>query len=103
MGNSNIRNPILLSYIAKGILPYKGIGSGIKRALDKWKDIELINNQEGCLFTVIIKIREIFVSGKMSGKIMSHKREDAEITIPELASLFGATCSLFLEPHHRKN
>lgn len=31
-GISNIRNPILVSYVAKGLLPYKGLGSGIKRA-----------------------------------------------------------------------
>jgi len=35
-GNSNIRNPILVSYVAKGLLPYHGLGSGIKRALDQW-------------------------------------------------------------------
>ena len=28
-GNSNIRNPILVSYVAKGLLPYHGLGSGI--------------------------------------------------------------------------
>jgi len=27
-GNFNIRNPILVSYIAKGMLPYRGLGSG---------------------------------------------------------------------------
>ena len=32
-GNSNIHNPILVSYVAKGLLPYHGLGSGIKRAL----------------------------------------------------------------------
>ena len=25
-GNSNIRNPILVSFVAKGLLPYKGLG-----------------------------------------------------------------------------
>jgi len=35
-GNSNIRNPILVSYVAKGLLPYHGLGSGIKRALSRW-------------------------------------------------------------------
>ena len=33
-GNSSIRNPILVSYVAKGLLPYHGLGSGIKRALE---------------------------------------------------------------------
>lgn len=32
-GNSNIRNPILASYVAKGLLPYRGLGSGVPRAL----------------------------------------------------------------------
>ena len=95
MGNSNIRNPILVSYIAKGILPYKGLGSGIKRALDKWTNIEFINDQESCLFTAIIRRREISVSGKMSGKmsgkIVSYIRENADITIPELAAVIGVS------------
>jgi hypothetical protein len=33
-GNSNIRNPILVSHIAKGLLPYRGLASGIQRALE---------------------------------------------------------------------
>jgi ATP-dependent DNA helicase RecG len=39
-GNSNIRNPILVSYVAKGLLPYRGLGSGIKRAMEDWPEIE---------------------------------------------------------------
>ncbi|MBW2683191.1 MAG: putative DNA binding domain-containing protein, partial [Deltaproteobacteria bacterium] len=53
-GNSNIRNPILVSYIAKGLLPYKGIGSGIRRALDEWQNIDFIDDREGCIFTVTV-------------------------------------------------
>lgn len=53
-GNSNIRNPILVSYVAKGLLPYHGLGSGIKRALDQWPKIDFIDDRDGCLFTVII-------------------------------------------------
>ena len=29
-GNSNIRNPILASFVAKKLLPYRGLGSGIR-------------------------------------------------------------------------
>ena len=29
-GNSIIRNPVLVSYASKGILPYRGLGSDIK-------------------------------------------------------------------------
>jgi len=53
-GNSNIRNPILVSYTAKGLLPYRGLGSGIKRALGKWPDIDFIDERDENLFTVIV-------------------------------------------------
>ena len=48
-GISNIRNPILVSFVAKGLLPYHGLGSGIKRALEKWRDIDFTDDHEGCL------------------------------------------------------
>jgi ATP-dependent DNA helicase RecG len=54
MGNSNIRNPVLISYVAKGLLPYHGLGSGIQRALKLWSDIDFKNDYEGSLFTVTI-------------------------------------------------
>ena len=53
-GNSNIRNPILASFATK-ILPYRGLGSGILRALRLWPDIEFIDDRENTLFKVIIK------------------------------------------------
>ncbi|WP_084312914.1 RNA-binding domain-containing protein [Desulfobulbus elongatus] len=53
-GNSNIRNPILVSYVAKGLLPYHGLGSGIKRALEKWPTIDFTDNHDGCLFTATV-------------------------------------------------
>jgi len=53
-GNSNIRNPILVSYVAKGLLPYHGLGSGIKRALSLWQKIEFTDDRDGCLFTSIV-------------------------------------------------
>ena len=53
-GISNIRNPILVSFIAKGLLPYRGLGSGIKRALEDWPAIDFTDDREGCQFTVTI-------------------------------------------------
>lgn len=109
-GNSNIRNPILISYIAKGLLPYKGIGSGIRRALDDWSNIDFVDDREGCLFTVIIhrtfekgsgkieNIPDIHTvqqegsgkgSGKSSGKILELLAESPEMTIPQLANELG--------------
>ena len=58
-GNSNIRNPILVSYVAKGILPYHGLGSGIKRALDAWSDIDFTDDHDGCLFTATVHRRPL--------------------------------------------
>ena len=54
-GNSNIRNPILASFVAKNMLPYRGLGSGIRRALEHWKRIEFVNDLEACTFTAIIR------------------------------------------------
>lgn len=53
-GNSNIRNPILVSYIAKGLLPYHGLGSGIQRALKSWPWVDFNNDREGNLFAVTV-------------------------------------------------
>lgn len=54
-GNSIIRNPILVSFIAKGLLPYRGLGSGIIRAIENWPLIDLIDDREGCIFKAIIQ------------------------------------------------
>ncbi|WGZ93085.1 MAG: putative DNA binding domain-containing protein [Candidatus Thiothrix putei] len=53
-GNSNLRNPILASFIAKKLLPYRGLGSGILRALEAWPQIDFKDDREGCLFTVTV-------------------------------------------------
>jgi ATP-dependent DNA helicase RecG len=115
-GNSNIRNPILVSYIAKGLLPYHGLGSGIKRALENWSNIEFSDDRDGCLFTATVHrkpVGELALAGdssvktsgktekasgkrresvgKASGKILDACRENAAITIPELAALIGIT------------
>ena len=55
-GNSIIRNPIICSFASR-ILPYRGIGTGIPRALKEYNDIELINDLKNDLF--IAKIGRI--------------------------------------------
>lgn len=52
-GNSNIRNPVLASFAAK-LLPYRGLGSGLLRALRAWPHIELIDDRAGNLFKAIV-------------------------------------------------
>lgn len=94
-GNSNIRNPILVSYIAKGLLPYRGLGSGIKRALDDWPDIDFTDDREGCLFTATVHRREEVGSPKSSLKsslkIIELMQQNPAITIPEIAQSVGVT------------
>lgn len=53
-GNSNLRNPILASFVAKKLLPYRGLGSGILRALAAWPHIDLEDQREANLFKVTV-------------------------------------------------
>lgn len=53
-GNSNIRNPILASFATK-ILPYRGLGSGIRRALKAYSDISFHDDRDANSFKVIIE------------------------------------------------
>jgi ATP-dependent DNA helicase RecG len=52
-GNSNIRNPVLASFATK-LLPYRGIGSGLLRALRAYPAIDFIDDREGNQFKVIV-------------------------------------------------
>jgi ATP-dependent DNA helicase RecG len=53
-GNSNARNPVLASF-ANHLIPYRGYGSGIIRALAKYPHIDLIDDREGNQFKAILK------------------------------------------------
>ncbi|OGG99946.1 MAG: ATP-dependent DNA helicase RecG [Candidatus Lambdaproteobacteria bacterium RIFOXYD1_FULL_56_27] len=53
-GNSNIRNPILASFATK-ILPYRGLGNGIRRAIKAYQAIEFTDDRGGNLFKVVIR------------------------------------------------
>lgn len=52
-GNSNIRNPILASFATK-LLPYRGLGNGIRRAIKAYPNIDFFDDREGNLFKVVI-------------------------------------------------
>jgi predicted HTH transcriptional regulator len=74
-GNSNIRNPILVSFVAKGLLPYHGLGSGIKRALEKWPAIDFVDDHDGCLFTATVHRKpveelELADKGAITGQVV---------------------------------
>ena len=71
MTNYIIRNPILVSYVAKGLLPYRGLGSGIKRALEAWPEIDFIDDRDGCLFTATVHRKAVNSSAIASVKTSS--------------------------------
>jgi ATP-dependent DNA helicase RecG len=53
-GNSNIRNPVLTSFATK-LLPYRGLGTGILRALRAYPAIDFEDDEEGNLFRAVIR------------------------------------------------
>jgi ATP-dependent DNA helicase RecG len=100
-GKSNIRNTIIASFVAKGLLPYRGIGSGVKRAIELWEKIDFENDEAGHEFKVTVQ-REgtekrygenektsVKTSVKTDKKILDLMKENPEITIPEIAEKIG--------------
>ena len=53
-GNSNIRNPILASFATK-LLPYRGLGNGIRRAIKAYPNIEFVDERDNNMFKVVIR------------------------------------------------
>jgi ATP-dependent DNA helicase RecG len=60
-GNSNIRNSILASFATR-ILPYRGLGSGIIRALKAYPHIEFLDDHDGNRFIATIR-RQMQLAG----------------------------------------
>jgi ATP-dependent DNA helicase RecG len=101
-GNSIIRNPILVSYIAKGLLPYRGLGSGIKRALEDWPEIDFVDDRDANLFTATVHRKELISSvepetssekstEKSSEKILALLKANPELSAREVAEAMGIT------------
>jgi len=53
-GNSNIRNPTLTSYATR-VLPYRGLGTGILRALKEYPAIDFVDDRDGNQFRAVIR------------------------------------------------
>ena len=58
MGNAVVRNNLVMSYASK-LMNYRGLGSGIARAIKKQPDIQFENDKDGEQFKVVIP-RRIF-------------------------------------------
>jgi len=44
----------MASFVAKKLLPYRGLGSGIRRSLEEWPDIDFFDDREGCTFKAVV-------------------------------------------------
>jgi ATP-dependent DNA helicase RecG len=75
-GNSNIRNPILASFVSKKLMPYRGLGSGIRRVLEKWPEINFDDDRNGCTFKVIVFRPEIKDGPKQDGPEPDGPKQD---------------------------
>jgi ATP-dependent DNA helicase RecG len=65
--------------MAKGLLPYHGLGSGIKRALEQWPNIDFVDDHDGCLFTATIHRKpedelDLADSKTLTGQILGQTR-----------------------------
>ncbi|RLA08906.1 MAG: ATP-dependent DNA helicase RecG [Gammaproteobacteria bacterium] len=56
-GNSNIRNPILATFATK-LLPYRGLGNGVRRALKAYENIQFFQDKQAMLFTAVISYKQ---------------------------------------------
>lgn len=83
-GTSIQRNPTLTSFISKGMLPYRGLGTGVMRALESWSQIDLINDKDGCLFTSRIKRELVQVAPVTIDAISNSSLSNLQIEILKL-------------------
>ncbi|MBX3110268.1 MAG: putative DNA binding domain-containing protein [Fimbriimonadaceae bacterium] len=93
--NPRHRNPILASYVAEGLLPYKGLGTGVPRAVASWPKIDFLDDRERDLFVATAR-RELITalgsekgSEKSSERILNLLRQDGEATTTQLAEALG--------------
>lgn len=54
-GASYIRNPRLTSFATKGLLPYRGLGLGIRRVLQSFPEVQFVNDTGALLFRAIVQ------------------------------------------------
>jgi ATP-dependent DNA helicase RecG len=71
--------------VAKGLLPYHGLGSGIKRALTLWPQIDFADDREGCLFVATVH-RHAPLSN-LQGQLLKLVQSDPTASYDQLAAL----------------
>jgi len=102
MNQEQLQNTVRASFIAKGLLPYRGLGSGIKRALEVWSAIDFEDDRDGCIFKAVIRREDVLrppqrtsvetpvkTPVKTPEKILEVLRENPGLTLAEVASHTG--------------
>ncbi len=97
-GNTNIRNPIIASFVAKGILPYHGLGSGVMRAKEICPDIAFIDDKSGVQFKVVVPRNRGATSVRISAlgtreTILAAFRDDPTMSMRMLSARIGISLS----------
>jgi ATP-dependent DNA helicase RecG len=64
--------------VAKGLLPSQGLGSGIRRALAHWSEIDFTDDRDGCLFTVTVHRKELKHAEKTNGSPKSSPKRSSK-------------------------
>lgn len=68
-GITNRRNPTLTEH-ATHILPYRGLGSGIARALQQWPSIRFEDDISGNQFKAVIYRAQVTSTGEVTGEVV---------------------------------
>jgi len=64
-GSSYIRNPLLTSFAVKGMLPYRGLGTGIRRVMRTYAKVDFDNDPETRLFRAIVRRPSSIENGQL--------------------------------------
>lgn len=85
-----------IEIISPGHLPDHGLGSGIKRALGQWPDIDFKDDRDACLFISTIyrkKVQKPLSSGKSSEKtdhlIIENLGQNPQLTIKKMSEILN--------------
>ena len=98
-GNTNIRNPVLASFVAKGMLPYHGLGSGVMRAKGLCPGICFVDDRQGVQFKVSIpRMGTAPTASKVGARairesILEAFKADPALAMRTLASQLGISLS----------
>ena len=103
-GIANIRNPVIMSVASKGLLPYHGLGSGIRRAIAAWPKIEFVDDRDQNQFCAVVgrpqwkgdAVAESAVSierrrGTPNDELLSILRDQPHASYDDLAEYLGVS------------